>query len=137
MIARNLHNRIVVSRVAFLSIIMMIIVLNVSVLAQSTLPPCNGLAQVSQTAAQACGALTNCTGSNNCTAWFMPNNASIERCQSPNPPVPTAICTKTSQLAICGNGGDCVLATDKTCIQGKGYPKDCKVCVSGKSCIVD
>lgn len=136
MITRILHNRIVVARGAFLSIIMMIIVLNVSVLAQS-IPQCNGQAVVAETASQACGNSVSCTGSNNCTAWFEPfQYAMIDRCQSPNPPVPTAICIKSGYVE-CGDGGECIPGTNKTCQPVLGATKYVRKCIGGGPCYID
>lgn len=100
--------------------------------AQST--PCSGRSVEAQGPEEACGGETHC--SQNCTEWFVPGGAFINRCVNPDPPIRTANCVTTDKTSHCGNGGPCVPKVGGGCQDGAGSEKSAQICDNGGPCFV-
>lgn len=102
--------------------------------AQSASSPCTGKYVDEQTPTEACGADTHCD--TDCTQWFTPAGADVNRCATPDPAVPTANCVSSTTQSQCGSGGMCEAKVGGGCKDGEGTYKFVSACGDGGACYI-
>jgi hypothetical protein len=82
----------------------------------------------------ACGKLVECSAEN-CTSWFEPTEEELHQLVS-GLPTDNWDYNKTKPMVPCGNGGDCHLKVNNTCIRLNGSPKYTYAIKNFGECIV-